>query len=63
MSEDRKALPVEYVARIHKAAKKATGSVIRRREWPDSEWSSPVVILMLCAEIARLNIELEKNGN
>jgi hypothetical protein len=54
------ALHVDYIHRIHTAAKRALGSVYRRRAWVDTEWCSPMVALQLCEEIARLNVELER---
>ena len=51
---ERKPLPPAYVKRAFEAARRACGSVERRRAWPMSEWGSPVLLMQLCSEIARL---------
>lgn len=58
--QKRHPLPPAYIARIREGAKKALSRNELRRNWADSEFSSPVMTMQLCAEIARLNIELER---
>lgn len=52
-----KPLTAEYVGEVHRAAMRAIGDVNTRRRWPDHKHGSPVATMLLCAEVARLNIE------
>lgn len=54
--QPRKPLDAEYVNRGHKAAMRAIADLEARRKWPDSKYGSPVSVMVLCAEVARLNI-------
>lgn len=54
--QQRTPLPASYVKRIHEATKRAISDAHRRQRWGDSEAGSPVVTMMLCSEVARLNL-------
>ena len=56
MSE-RKPLNAQLVGKINADAMKALTDVRARAKWGDSNSGSPVSTNMLCAEIARLNLE------
>lgn len=56
----RKTLDAQFVGQVNHDAMKALGDVTARRKWADSKSGSPITTNMLCAEIARLNIELDK---
>ncbi len=53
----RKPMSAQEVGKINAASMKTLGDVKARRQWADSESGSPVTTNVLCAEIARLNIE------
>lgn len=55
----RKTLDAQFVGKVNDDAMKALGDVTARRKWADSKSGSPITANMLCAEIARLNIELD----
>lgn len=57
---ERKSLDAQFVGKVNRDAMKALEDVRARRKWGDSRSGSPITTNMLCAEIARLNIELEK---
>jgi len=54
----RKPLDAQLVGKINADAMKALADVKKRRKWGDSNSGSPVSTNMLCAEIARLNMEM-----
>jgi hypothetical protein len=59
---DHKPLDAQFVGQINADAMKAIGDTKARQKWSDSKSGSPVVTNMLCAEIARLNMALQKYG-
>lgn len=56
---ERRPLDAQFVGKTNAAALKALADNGARRKWPDSLHGSPLTTNMLCAEIARLNIERE----
>lgn len=52
-----KPLDIEYVRKLRDDAKLALADLDTRREWARSKSGSPVVTMMLCAEIGRLQLE------
>lgn len=56
--QERQPLTAEFVGAVNTAAMAALGDVVARRKWPRSHAGSPVTVNMLCADIARLNLEL-----
>jgi hypothetical protein len=58
--KERKPLDAQFVGKVNQDAMKALGDVVARRKWGDSESGSPITTNLLCAEIARLNLELER---
>lgn len=56
----RKPLDAQFVGKINQDAMKALEDVVARRAWPDSKSGNPITTNILCAEIARLNLQMER---
>jgi hypothetical protein len=56
---NRTPLDAQTVGAINQDAMRALADVIVRRKWGDSDSGSPLTTNLLCAEIARLNLERE----
>lgn len=52
---ERAPLSAEDVHKSHRAAMRALADVTHRRKWAESRYGSPVAVLALCEEIARLH--------